>query len=176
MTSTANTTSKLIRATVCAAVATAITAAPAPAQSSQDLRSPDARDAAVVVQRAPGASGSRDLRSPDARDAGVGVQRATVVSGSRDLRSPDARDAAVGVQRAPDASGYQDLRSQDARDAAAKVLAASRPTAAVHVSATARGFDWGSALIGAAAALGLMVLSFAAATRSRRLTRRSVAG
>jgi hypothetical protein len=163
MTSTANTTSKLIRATVCAAVATAITAAPAPAQSSQDLRSPDARDAAVVVQRAPGASGSRDLRSPDARDAGVGVQRATVVSGSRDLRSPDARDAAVGVQRAPDASGYQDLRSQDARDAAAKVLAASRPT-------------WGSALIGAAAALGLMVLSFAAATRSRRLTRRSVAG
>ena len=49
---------------------------------SNDLRSPDARDAVV-------ASTSQDLRSPDARDASKVV---VVASTGQDLRSPDARD------------------------------------------------------------------------------------
>jgi hypothetical protein len=54
--------------------------------SSNDLRSPDARDAARTVVVTTG----QDLRSPDASDAG----RVVVVSNGQDLRSPDASDAA----------------------------------------------------------------------------------
>ena len=42
--------------------------------------------------------GSTDLRSPDARDAAVAAQQAAQPpAGPIDLRSPDARDAARGV-------------------------------------------------------------------------------
>jgi hypothetical protein len=53
---------------------------------SQDLRSPDTRDAAEAAK----AQGYQDLRSPDARDAA----RPTETQIAQDLRSPDARDAA----------------------------------------------------------------------------------
>jgi len=43
-----------------------------------------------------GAAGGRDLRSPDARDAALVAQPAVVV----DLRAPDTRDAARGVTTA----------------------------------------------------------------------------
>jgi hypothetical protein len=68
------TTAALVAA--CAAPATA-------AAQSQDLRSPDARDATT-------GSTARysDLRSPDARDATTGS-----TARYSDLRSPDARDA-----------------------------------------------------------------------------------
>jgi hypothetical protein len=47
---------------------------PQQAQSSGDLRSPDAHDAAVASQRqAQSEVASRDLRSPDARDAALGT-------------------------------------------------------------------------------------------------------
>jgi hypothetical protein len=59
--------------------------APGTAMAGQDLRSPDARDAAVR------ASAPVDLRSPDARDAAASVSTAPT-----DLRSPDARDASQG--------------------------------------------------------------------------------
>src|SRR4051812_5200753 len=59
-------------------------AAPAAAAQSQDLRSPDTRDAAVATQV------RQDLRSPDTRDAAVATQV------RQDLRSPDARGAAEG--------------------------------------------------------------------------------
>ena len=59
-------------------------AAPTAAAQSQDLRSPDTRDAAVATQD------GQDLRNPDTRDAAV----ATLVR--QDLRNPDARDAAEG--------------------------------------------------------------------------------
>jgi hypothetical protein len=49
-------------------VATAVATAPAAAQSHQDLRSPDARDAARQAVRP-----HQDLRSPDARDAATRV-------------------------------------------------------------------------------------------------------
>src|ERR671923_1414907 len=51
----------------------------------QDLRSPDARDAA----RASATTQNQDLRSPDARDAALASQARNY----QDLRSPDARDA-----------------------------------------------------------------------------------
>jgi hypothetical protein len=57
----------------------------APAYADQDLRSPDARDAA----RAAATRDYVDLRSPDARDAA----RASAETSYQDLRSPDARDA-----------------------------------------------------------------------------------
>ena len=70
------TTAALVAA--CAVPATA-------AAQDQDLRSPDARDAAAAAKL----QGYQDLRSPDARDAG----RAGENPGYTDLRSPDARDA-----------------------------------------------------------------------------------
>jgi hypothetical protein len=60
-------------------------AAPASASNSyQDLRSPDARDAARPSETRQ----YSDLRSPDARDAAA----ASTQSAYQDLRSPDARD------------------------------------------------------------------------------------
>jgi hypothetical protein len=65
------------------------------ARASQDLRSPDARDAARRSQATQG----QDLRSPDARDAARATHHAQTAAGDQDLRSPDARDAArVGPQ------------------------------------------------------------------------------
>jgi hypothetical protein len=73
-----------ITATLAAVVATAVVAPAASASSGQDLRSPDARDAHVVV-----VTTGQDLRSPDAADAG----RPVVASNGQDLRSPDGADA-----------------------------------------------------------------------------------
>jgi hypothetical protein len=57
----------------------------AQAAAQQDLRTPDARDAAIASQ----AQSSGDLRTPDARDAALASEARAYV----DLRSPDARDA-----------------------------------------------------------------------------------
>jgi hypothetical protein len=69
---------------VAAALAVSAVLAPA-ATAQQDLRSPDARDAAASSIR-------QDLRSPDARDAAV-VPPSPPQRRFTDLRSPDARDA-----------------------------------------------------------------------------------
>jgi hypothetical protein len=66
------------RPAVAAAVAACALAVAAPMAMAQapsvDLRSPDARDAAVAAQQAAKpAAGYTDLRSPDARDAARGV-------------------------------------------------------------------------------------------------------
>ena len=71
------TTAALVAA--CAAPATA-------GAQSQDLRSPDARDAAAAAAQE---QHYQDLRSPDTRDAA----RASETRQYLDLRSPDARDA-----------------------------------------------------------------------------------
>jgi hypothetical protein len=57
-----------------------------------DLRSPDARDAALAAEPAPART---DLRSPDARDAALAAEPAPTRT---DLRSPDARDAARAAE------------------------------------------------------------------------------
>ena len=89
---------------------------------------------AAVLAPAAAAQTSRDLRSPDARDAATQVQPAP------DLRSPDAQDAAEGrgAWNAPQVT----------------VLKISRP----RVSSPS-GFDWTDAGIGAAGALGLVLLA-----------------
>jgi hypothetical protein len=86
------------RAVVLALSASALAAVPptAVAATWEDLRSPDARDAAVVVEQR--SVGYSDLRSPDARDAAhAAQQQAESAAAARDLRSPDARDAARGI-------------------------------------------------------------------------------
>ncbi len=82
------------RPAVAAAVAVGALTVAVPTAMAQtvDLRSPDARDAAIQ------AATPTDLRSPDARDAAVAAQQAAQPpAGPIDLRSPDARDAARGV-------------------------------------------------------------------------------
>jgi hypothetical protein len=63
-----------------------------PAASATDLRSPDTRDAAIVMERSPA---TMDLRSPDTRDASSSKKR---IAAFVDLRSPDTRDAARGYR------------------------------------------------------------------------------
>src|SRR5215218_5406556 len=138
--------------TLAAVLATAVVAPTAGASVgaespySNDLRSPDARDAVV-------ANTGQDLRSPDARDAGKVVPTST----GQDLRSPDARDAGKVVAT----SNGQDLRSPDARDA-------SRPTTSpVPSSAPSAGTDWGDVGMIAVALLaagGLILISRRRAT------------
>ena len=111
----------------------------APVVQSQDLRSPDARDAAA----APASTGAvQDLRSPDARDA-AGAPAST--GSVQDLRSPDARDAAV------------------ATGSLAGTTAPDTAVSAVEPVVTDDGFEWGSAAIGAAAVLAIVLAVAAAA-------------
>jgi hypothetical protein len=66
------------RRAVALAVSTCVLIVAAPtaaAQTSQDLRSPDARDAAQATEQQ--AAGYSDLRSPDARDAARGITTAS---------------------------------------------------------------------------------------------------
>lgn len=117
---------------------------------------------AVSVMVAPVAAiAQQDLRSPDTRDAGVAPVATT------DLRTPDSRDAASSGLIT--GGSLIDLRTPDARDAAAGVVVASTPVAAVKPAADS--FDWGDALIGAAAMLALVAVLGGAAllfTRRRR--------
>ena len=74
----------------------AIVAPTAFASTSDDLRSPDARDAAAASEQQAQSAG--DLRSPDAREAALASeQQAQPQAAYRDLRSPDARDAGQGI-------------------------------------------------------------------------------
>jgi hypothetical protein len=77
------TKNRIIATLTAALVAAAV--APSASVAYQDLRSPDARDAALASQ----AHSHQDLRSPDARDAALASQAHSY----QDLRSPDARDA-----------------------------------------------------------------------------------
>jgi hypothetical protein len=130
----------------------------------QDLRSPDARDAARLSELATPATSYQDLRSPDARDAARLSEQSVRPTSYRDLRSPDAADAG----RQAEQGGYQDLRSPDARDAGRLV-----PQAPVASSSpSSDGFDWGYLAIGAAALL-LLIGVGTRITRSLRLDAKS---
>jgi hypothetical protein len=67
----------------------------APAVPSQDLRSPDNRDAALATAQPPART---DLRSPDTRDAALAAAQPPART---DLRSPDTRDAALAATGTP---------------------------------------------------------------------------
>jgi hypothetical protein len=117
----------------------AVCAAPASADAYQDLRSPDARDAAGAVT-----GPTQDLRSPDARDAARETQG----------------DSGYRTSYQPTAPRSQDLRSPDARDAARDLPPAQIPAPTVEVrELPSSGFDWGDAGIGAAGMLGLFSIA-----------------
>jgi hypothetical protein len=107
----------------------------------------------------------QDLRPPDARDAaqhrGLYEQDAAPQTLNRDYGSPDAADAAqhrgpYEVDSAPQA-GTQDLRSPDARDAARDLPPVHIPAPTVEVrEVPSDGFSWGDAGIGAAGMLALL--------------------
>jgi hypothetical protein len=121
---------------------------------------------ALALSAAPAIAADQDLRMPDTRDAARAAQQSH--RSYTDLRSPDAREAgrlAPTVAPASPAARYADLRSPDARDAA--LSNASTPT--VAPASKADGFDWASALIGAAAGAGILLALLAALTGSRRL-------
>ena len=122
------------------------------AQSYQDLRSPDARDAGQVTET----QVAQDLRSPDARDAAAQAARPTPQV-AQDLRSPDARDAAVQAAK-PTPQVAQDLRSPDARDAG-RISAPVQPPVVEIREVPSNGFDWGDAGIGAAGILAMLSIA-----------------
>ena len=102
----------------------------------------------------------QDLRSPDAKDA---AREAGTVSGpSQDLRSPDAVDAAAqrGVysNRGPYVLG-REYGSPDAVDAGRDLPPVQIPAPVVQVDEPSGGFDWGDAGIGAAGMLGLFSIA-----------------
>ena len=126
----------------------------------QDLRSPDARDAAQASETTQ-TTQSQDLRSPDARDAALASQTRSY----QDLRSPDARDAGIAAQ----AREYQDLRSPDAHDIG-RVPSTPSPTPAPTDNGTA----WDEIGIVAGGVLLLMGLgTFAVVGRRRLATRKA---
>jgi hypothetical protein len=88
---------------------------------SQDLRSPDARDAAAGDSQQTQYVLPQDFVSPDARDAAAGVSQQTQYVLPQDFVSADARDAAAGVSQQTQYVLPQDFVSPDARDAAAGI-------------------------------------------------------
>jgi hypothetical protein len=128
----------------------AVCAVPTTAIAQQDLRSPDAKDAA--------------------REAGVdsgyrtSYQPTPPSTGGQDLRSPDAADAAAhrGLYEAG-SSQYvldRDYGSPDAVDAARDLPPVQIPAPVVEVrELPSGGFDWGDAGIGAAGTLALFSIA-----------------
>jgi hypothetical protein len=135
-----------------------------------DGRSPDTKDAALAAHqgsRTPaiattspatrsGAATPLDGRSPDTRDAALAAHG----------NSTGTYNVATGYASPPLTGAGFDGRSQDTKDAA---LAAHNPAATV-VIATADGFDWTDAGIGAAAGFGLALMLAAGLTLTRKET------
>jgi hypothetical protein len=101
---------------------------------------------AFVLVTAPtaGAATYEDLRSPDARDAAaVAEQQAQTPATSRDLRSPDARDAARGIttgsQSAP-AAPVQSRTVIAVEDRGSQTLAIVFSASALLIALLAVGF------------------------------------
>ena len=116
---------------------------------------------------APAGQAYQDLRSPDARDAAV--QAAETPQVAQDLRSPDARDAAVQAAATPQVA--QDLRSPDARDVGRVSAPVQQPVVEIR-EVPSNGFDWGDAGIGAAGIFAMFSiaagLTLLAGSRRRR--------
>jgi hypothetical protein len=136
-------------------------------QPKQDLRSPDARHAALLADRkaAPKPAIVQDLRSPDAVDAaehrGLYASEPDAYVLNRDYGSPDAADRAP----AGDPRSYvlnRDYGSPDAADAARDLPPVQIPVVEAR-NAPSSGFDWGDAGIGAAGMLALFSIAGGAA-------------
>jgi hypothetical protein len=97
--------------------------------------------------------GYQDLRSPDARDAAAAAaEKPDQYVYSSDPDSSAARTEAAKVEVA------QDLRSPDARDAGRTPVEVPTPVVEVR-EVPASGFDWGDAGIGAAGILALLSIA-----------------
>jgi hypothetical protein len=136
------------------------------ADEYQDLRSPDAVDAAghrgVYAQKGPSESPFPGL-SRQAEGTGRGQYAL-----NRDYGSPDAADAARGLSPAPVAAGpgpYTDserrlVESGEVQDMVRRAITEIRETPAViAVDEPSGGFDWGDAGIGAAGMLALFSIA-----------------
>jgi hypothetical protein len=140
----------------------AVCATPASAATYEQLRSDGEVAPPPSSIAASAADGYQDLRSPDARDAARDV--ASTPTPGQDLRSPDATDAAAhrGIY-ATDGGSYalnRDYGSPDAVDAARDLPPVQIPTPVVEVrGAPSGGFDWGDAGIGAAGMLALFSIA-----------------
>jgi hypothetical protein len=126
----------------------------------------------TTYQPVPASSqGGQDLRSPDAVDAAqhrgmYAIEAETSPAGGQDLRSPDAVDAAQhrGIYE-PKSDGYalnRDYGSPDAADAARDLPPVQVPVVAAQPNPSG-GFDWGDAGIGAAGMVGLFSIAGACA-------------
>jgi hypothetical protein len=126
--------------------------------------------ALVAVCAVPGtAAAQQDLRSPDAADAAAHRGLYQDDSGSyelnRDYGSPDAADAARDLPNAPGTAQpgpYTDaeralVESPEVQQMVQGATTATSPI--VEVRAPSGGFDWGDAGIGAAGMLGLFSIA-----------------
>lgn len=154
----------------------AVCAAPASAATFEDLHPSDVAPPASIAPpssiAASEGDGYQDLRSPDARDAAREAGSATQLS--QDLRSPDAIDAAQHPRKAQavDAPGATAVDSQSTNTP----VAPGQPTWAVNpqpippapapaATPTDDGVDWGT--IGIGLAVTLLVLGGIAVVTSR---------
>lgn len=127
-----------------------VCAVPASAQEAQDLRSPDAKDAARAAQGVV-TGPSQDLRPPDVRDGAEG-------------RGPYAHDQGPYVLD-------RSYGSPDAADAARDLPPVQIPAPVVEVADSPGGFDWSDAGIGAAGTLGLLSIVVGSALLAGRRRR-----
>jgi tetratricopeptide (TPR) repeat protein len=134
--------------------------------------------AAMPVESVTGSSdhASQDLRSPDARDAAP----VSVAAVRHDLRSPDARDVATAAgdasrQFAKWTAYDRAVRSLTPVERTAAFRAG--PASATTATSIPTGTDWGDVAIGAGGALALMLIGLgglALAVRHRDTSRRPV--
>ena len=141
----------------------AVCAVPGTASAWQTTGTPDqqANEVAPPPSSIAASAGDeyQDLRSPDAKDAAV---QATATQPGQDLRSPDAVDAAAQRGIYENEKPYvltRDYGSPDAADAARDLQPVNIPAPVVEVNEPSTGFDWGDAGIGAAGMLGLFSIA-----------------
>jgi hypothetical protein len=134
----------------------AVCAAPASAATFEQLQGSDKNDSASTIGQ------SQDLRSPDAVDAaqhrGLYAQDRGPYVLNRDYGSPDALDAAP---QPADRGTYvlnRDYGSPDAVDAARDLPPVQIPVLEAR-NASSGGFDWGDAGIGAAGMLAIFSIA-----------------
>ena len=102
-----------------------------------------------------------DLRSADARDAAR--EAGGTAAPSQDLRPPDVKDGAEGRGPYADDRGPYVLERRhaapDAADAARGLSPSDIPAPVVEVRESSGGFSWGDAGIGAVGMLGLFAIA-----------------
>jgi hypothetical protein len=124
-------------------------AVPGTALAQQDLRSPDARDAAVTHKQA---APAQDLRNPDTRDPAQLDMRASVATALAQERS----DAALAQERSYSSYGKPE------------------PVAAAHAPAAPDDSHWLTIALSIAAVLAVVALSVMTLRRLRLRRRRAV--